>query len=350
MRVLHVDGSRGWGGGQNQIRLLMRWLAKEGVLQSCVCPTGSPLEARLRAEGLPVRSIPWRRGGDPRALLALGPRVRAADIVHAHDSHAFQMVLLPAKLSARPLIATRRVIFRTRASKWNRASRVIAISDAVRARLLRAGVKESLIRTVPSGVDIEEISGCRPPFDLRARLGLGSDVFVAGTVGALLEVKHHEHIVDAATIDAVAWVIVGDGPRRPFLEGRIQQRGARGRVHLAGALHDARAHIRAFDVFVFPSIGEALGTSVLDAMALGVPVVAADSAGPAEVLAPVHARTGNTLVPPMDDTALAIAVERFRSDPALRDRAVAAQQERVQDYTMQKTVERTLALYREVLA
>jgi glycosyltransferase involved in cell wall biosynthesis len=199
-------------------------------------------------------------------------------------------------------------------------------------------------------VDVEEIVSSEAPFDLRQRLGLGRDAFVAGTVGALFEVKHHERIVDAAASDSVAWIIIGEGPRRPFLEQRIRERGAHGRVHLTGALLDARAHIRAFDVFVFPSIGEALGTSVLDAMALGVPVVAADSAGPAEVLAPVHERTGNTLHPPDDAAGLAAAVERFRLDPALRERAIAAQRERVLDYTIERTAERVLALYREVLA
>ena len=67
--VLHLDAGHAWAGGQNQVRQLMRRLAAAGVDQLCVCPRGSPLERRLRQEGLPVEGVHWRGVGGPRTLL-----------------------------------------------------------------------------------------------------------------------------------------------------------------------------------------------------------------------------------------------------------------------------------------
>jgi len=88
---------------------------------------------------------------------------------------------------------------------------------------------------------------------------------------------------------------------------------------------------------------------VLDAMAAGVPVVAADAAGPAEVLGPVHRRTGATLFPPGDAEALAALVERVRADPTLRRAMVEAQAERIRDFTAAAMAAGVLAVYREAL-
>ena len=61
-RVLHLDSSHAWGGGQNQVRLLMRELGRAGIEQLCICPASSPLAHRLRQMELPVQPIAWRGG------------------------------------------------------------------------------------------------------------------------------------------------------------------------------------------------------------------------------------------------------------------------------------------------
>lgn len=352
MRLLHVDGGRTWGGGQNQVRLLMHGLTAHGITQKCICPANGALAGRLSAEGLPVRGVTWRRGFDLNVLRRLAFEMTDVDLVHAHDTHAFQLSLLAALVTGVPVIASRRTRYRTRPFTWNRADRVIAVSETVRAHIVKSGVDERRVVTIHSGIDLAELAALQPGSpSLRERLGLSAQAFVAGTVGSLNEGKQHELIVEAAAFAKrdVTWVIVGDGPREPLLRQRIADRGVSDQVHLAGLLPDARRYLREMNVFVFPSRGEALGTSLLDAMALGVPVVAADDAGPAEVLGPVHARTGNSLVTPLDARALRQAVERFRTDADLRERAARAQLERVRDFAIEHTVARTLAVYAAVL-
>lgn len=352
MRILHLDAARTWGGGQNQVRLLMRGLAQHDVEQLCLCPARSSLAGRLAAEGLPVRGVEWQRGFDARALLSVIGTAGRYDLIHAHDAHSLQLGLGAALVNGTALVAARRVRFRTRPFKWNRADRVIAVSEAVREHTVRAGVDERRVVTIHSGIDLGEVAGLDAPAPgLREMFGIPADIFLAGTVGTLLEYKHQERIVEAALHASrhITWIIIGDGPRREALEAMIRDRDFGDRVLLAGELPDARRFLRELDVFVFPSLGEALGTSVLDAMALGVPVVAANDAGPAEILEPVHARTGNTLVTPEDAFAFARAVAAFRESPDMRTTAVDAQLDRVQAFSIDHTVQQTLHVYAEVL-
>ncbi len=352
MRVLHVDGGHRWGGGQNQVRLLMHGLAAHGVEQLCLCPQDSPLETRLRAERLPVTSMRWSGGADPGVALAIFRLAKGRDVIHAHDAHALQLGLAGAKLRSVPIVAARRTHFSMRARKWNMATRVIAVSETVRQRLLECGVRDEKISVIRSGIDVAEVENLRHASPgMRTRLGIRADAFVAGTIGTLLDYKHQTIIVQAAArARDIHWVIVGEGPERANIASAIQAHGVAANVRLAGALTDARPWLREMDAFAFPSKGEALGTSMLDAMASGVPVVAADDAGPAEVLGPVHERTGASLFPLDDAGALAAAVRRLRSDPALRQRIVALQRERLREFRIERVVEETLALYREVAA
>jgi glycosyltransferase involved in cell wall biosynthesis len=353
VRVLHIDGGRRWGGGQGQVRLLMRELGRRGVGQTCICPAGSPLENRLRREALPANGVTWRSGNDPRAFTAIARAVAEYDVVHCHDAAAFQLALVPARFRRVPIVASRRVCFAPTAFKWNLASRVIAISDAVQARLMQGGVHEQRIRRVYSGIDVEEVASLDSPSPgLRERLRIPGDAFVAGNIGTLLDFKKQVLIPAAAAAggEDIVWVIVGEGPERETIEQAIADHDVQALVHLSGELPDARRYLRDFDVFVFTSRGEAVGTSLLDAMARNIPVIAGDDAGPGEVLRPVHARTGASLYPSGDARALAAAVRRVREEPGLRELMIRCQRERLADFHIRETAERTLAVYRELVS
>ena len=326
--VVHLDGGHDWGGGQNQVRLLMHELAEMGLRQMCLCPEGSPLHQRLIEERLPVRGITRRIAVNPLGIMDLSRRIRGYNVLHAHDAHALQMAVLPAATLGVPIVASRRTGFRTSALKWNRAARVIAVSSSVRDMLLQSGVKPWKIRLIHSGINVREVQSLPPARpSLRTIAGVPRDEFLAGTIGALIACKHHTTIADAAASDdTIRWAIVGDGPMRAAIEQRMRDRDVADRVCLAGRVDDARRMLQEMDVFVFTSVGEALGTSVLDAMAAGIPVIAAGSAGPAEVLAPVHARTAASLFPPDDPATLARLVGDVRADPVLRERMMAARE------------------------
>ena len=345
--ILHVDGGRRWGGGQNQVRLLMRALAERGVAQLCLCPEGSALAQRLREAELPCTTVPWRRGLSMRAALAIFEAAKATSLIHTHDAHSLQLAIPAAAVLRRPLVAARRMTLPTRASKWNRAARVVAISASVADALRASGVREAKIRLIPSAVDAAEVQAL-PPLDppLRERLRIPPDAFLAGTIGALVALKGQALIPEAAALSAadVHWVIIGEGEARALIERTVMQYGGQGRVHLPGALPDARRALRELDAFVFTSERDALGTSILDAMASDIPVIAAAGPGPAEVLQEVHEATGSALYPPGDAAALAALVQRVRENGALRERMIAAQRRRLESFGIERNAAATLAL------
>ncbi|HXF96480.1 MAG TPA: glycosyltransferase, partial [Gemmatimonadales bacterium] len=305
VRILHVDSGREWRGGQNQVRLLCRELARvPDVEQVLVTKAGGALARRAAAEGIAVRPVPWGPGLDPRAWWGLVRAVRWArpDLVHAHDSHALAL----AATLGRPLVATRRVDFPVRRfSAWRRVRRIVAISEAVKRVLVRAGIPPEVITVVPSGIDPDEVRrGAARRLDIRGRLGLAPATPLAVNVAALVDHKDHRTLVRAAAAarplrPELHWVIAGEGALRGSLEAEIARLQLSDRVHLAGYLEEADALIAEATVFVMSSKEEGLGSVILNALALGKPVVATAGGGIPEILPP------RALVPPGDAEALA---------------------------------------------
>lgn len=348
--VLHIASNRAWGGGENQVRLLMRELQRAGVRQLCICPANSPLAERLSAEHLPIHPAQWTSGSDPRAFVSIARMIRSYDIAHCHDAHALQLAILPAKLSGKRLVASRRVRFKTSALKWNRADVVVAVSQTVRAELIRSGVDAKRIVVIHSGTDAEEtraVPAFTPP--LRDQLGIPANHFMVGNAGALYEAKGQTLIPEAAgQLPDVHWLIAGEGPQRATIEAAIRKYGVEDRVHMLGWLPDARRMLKELDAYVSTSTDDGLGNSMTEALALHIPIVAADAGGPGEIMRPVHQRTRVVLFEPRSAHALVDAITRLRA-PGVRAQVIAAQDERFADFTIERTAAATLALYRELL-
>jgi glycosyltransferase involved in cell wall biosynthesis len=351
MRILHLDAARRWGGGQNQVRLLMHELERRHIRQLCLCPQTSSLERRLRGESLPVAAMRWRSGTDLNVMRTIHRFAKDYDVIHCHDGHGLQLALLPARMRQKPVVATRRVHDAAKPAVWNRPDRVIVNTGAVKQRLLGSGVAESRIRVINSAIDVDEVRALpKASPSLRERLGVEDGEFVAGTVGAMFEFKNQKLIPRAAAHErSILWVIVGEGPEWENIENAIKAHGVDASVRMAGPTADARPYIREFDTFIFTSRGEALGASLLDAMALDVPVVGPDDAGPGELLAPVHEVTGCSLYPLDDAAALARAIRRIRGDVVLRQTIIDEQRKRLVDFRVQRTAEDTVDVYRDVL-
>ena len=145
----------------------------------------------------------------------------------------------------------------------------------------------------------------------------------------------------------MVWILVGGGPLRDELEHESERRGLRERVRFTGALPDVRPYLRAADVFVFPSLYEGLGIAVLEAMAMGVPVVAYDTGPLPEVV--VHGETG-VLVPSGDAEGLADGVEALVQAPRKSEVLGAAGRKRVEkEFLIPRTAARHAEFYRQLV-
>lgn len=361
MFSLHVDTARSWRGGQNQVLLTVMCLRALGHRAMLVAhPTG---ELRQRArEGLDLLPLAPRAELDLAAAWRLARVIKQLrpDIVHAHDPHGVAMAALALSMSTdrrKPrLVAARRVDFhlgRNALSRWKyrQVDRFICASEAIRQILLRDGMAATRAVTVHEGIDLGR-SEAAPAAALHQELWLPHEAPIVGNVAALVPHKGQRYLVDAAAEvvrqqpDA-RFLIVGRGELGDALARQIKHHRLEKHVLLTGFREDVLSLHKAFDIFVMSSATEGLGTSLLDAMAAGKPVVASDTGGIPEVV--VDGETG-ILVPPRDHAAMAAAIVRLLADPALRAEMGAAGQARVRRrFTVERMVAETLTVYERVI-
>lgn len=346
--VVHVASGREWRGGQRQVWLLARALVPMGVDQVVVTGSGTELARRLRASGVPLRLVTWRAGLDPRVIWSTVRELQQRRaIVHAHDAHALTLAGMAARLTGAPLVVTRRVDFPLRRlGYWGRAQRVIAISDAVAGVLEQDGIPRERITVVHSGIALESIRAVTR-LGIRGLLGIPPAASVAVNVAALVPHKDQATLLAAAKqlegrFPDLHWVVAGEGALRSYLEHKVSESGLRGRVHLVGHLDEPARLIADADVFVMSSREEGLGTSVLDAMALGIPVASTGAGGLPEMLG----NGAGIVVPPGDPAALADAVRQVLEDGRLRVRLVERAKVEVLKFTDRRMAEEVESVYR----
>ena len=179
------------------------------------------------------------------------------------------------------------------------------------------------------------------------------DRALVGNVAHMSDSKGQRYLLDAvprilSAHPGTTFAIVGEGERRAELEERARELGIAHRVRFTGFRTDVPSLLKAFDVFVMPSVREGLGTSVLDAMAAGCPVVGTEAGGMPEVIE--HRETG-LVVPVGDPVSLAAAVSSLLAHPEdARSMARSARARVEAEFSADAMVEGTLAVYRDLLA
>jgi glycosyltransferase involved in cell wall biosynthesis len=349
IRVVHVASGREWRGGQRQVWLLARELARlDGIEQVVVTGRRSELARRLRLDDIPIHEVAWSAGLDLRVIPATVAEARGKHaVLHAHDAHATTLAGLAGWLSSTPFVTTRRVDFPLRhPATWKRARRVIAISQAVADVLVEGGVSRDRITIIPSGIAVEETRAAAP-MGIRHRLGLAPDTMVAANVASLVGHKDHATLLRAAAVlrerfPKLHWVVAGDGPLRHAVERLREELDLTPCVHFLGHIPDPVGLIVDADVFVMSSSQEGLGTSVLDAMACGTPVASTAAGGLPDLLGD----GAGVLVPTGDFSALADAVRRILEDATLRSTLITRAEAMVQRFTSRRMAEDVVSVYR----
>jgi glycosyltransferase involved in cell wall biosynthesis len=306
--------------------------------------------ARLAKAGAEVRIVPGlRRRSSPAALMRLVRALREVRpaLVHVNlsDQGDGLAAVVAAVVTRRPVLATLHLVLPHRAG-WREAisvralrrfSVVIGVSEAVGRYLSRRGLRSVVVKN-----GLPEFSAARNPRDT---LGLPAEGFIVGGVGRLHEQKGWDILCRAASLvqrerpDAV-FAVIGDGPAAADLAAMAECQA----VRFLGYRESAWSLIPAFDVLAVPSRYEGLGLTPLEALFHGVPVVASDIEGLAEVLGDC-----GVLVPANDPEALARGILRVASEPDFRADLVERGRRRARElFSADRMADETLAVYTAV--
>ncbi len=210
-------------------------------------------------------------------------------------------------------------------------------------------IEPARTEVLANGMVIDEIE--KTPVEdgvaFRNSIGITADAKVIGIIGRLVPVKGHDVLLRAmpgvlAKEPTARLLIVGDGPDRQLLESRAQELGLNGYVFFAGQVTDVYAALRAVDVCAMPSLSEGLPYVLLEAMAMGKPVVASAVGGLAEALR--HCENG-VLVRPSDAQALTKALISVMTDHLLADTIVAGGRKTVLTFDIANHIDRLVTIY-----
>jgi L-malate glycosyltransferase len=323
-------------------------------------PYKSTLVGELEAEDVPVTCLGYPNALDARWLTALRRSLVGdpVDIVHSHNpvmAVGARLVArsLPRRLRPRVVVTDHNVWYGYMpVSRWadSLTSRLddarLTVSEAVRASLPATIQRRSQVML--QGIEVEQVRAQRAERAVvRAELGLDPDSLVVGTVANLRAQKAYPDLLEAAVtvverLPGVRFVAVGQGPLEETIRALHAQLGLGDRVLLLGHRPDAVRVMAACDVFVLASHWEGLGVAVMEALALGLPVVATAVGGVPEVVE--HGREG-LLVPPGRPRELAAALETLLTDTELRRRMCEAASRRGASLSIDTAVRRTEDVY-----
>jgi glycosyltransferase involved in cell wall biosynthesis len=265
---------------------------------------GKPFNEELRTLGWNPTSFQVRFKIDPLAVVQMAKYFKREkfDVVHTHLSTSSVNGCLAARLAKVPSVAT--VHGMSGKLSFVFADHMIGVSEGVRQHLINQGIKPDRISSVYNGVEVPDNVPSKS--EARQKFGIRPDALVFGTVSRLTPMKGIEYSIRAfkeihnARPNA-QYVVVGDGDHLEEYKTLVSDLGLSDVVSFLGYQANVFDSLVAMDIFLFPSLKEAMGISVVEAMAAGLPVVSTNVGGLPEVVTPDM----GILVPPKDVGAMA---------------------------------------------
>jgi len=308
---------------------------------------------------------------DMRALFRIYRilKKRKFDVVHTHTSKGGFLGRLAAKWVGAPIIVHTPhghvlfgyfgriktnlfIILEKLASRVT--DRIIALTAREKADTVETGIAdEEKFIVIYSGVELEKFKEL--PSDekqgLRKELGIPEHSIVVGTVGRLVTVKGPEYLLEASRFILPAYpdtffVFTGDGELREHLEQQARDTGVEGNTLFLGWRNDAARIISIFDIFVLPSLNEGMGRVLVEAMALGKPIVASNIGGIPDLVIPGK---NGFLVPPKNPEQLAKYIQILLSDTERREKMGLSGEETAGNFSHELMVKKIAELYREIM-
>ncbi len=363
MKILHFSSAKTWRGGEQQIAYLYDELHKQQIQQWIFCAQGGALARYCQQEAIPHFTYQKRFSTNPLVAYQfkkLSKQLKI-DLAHLHDSHSHTFGYISAILgNSIPFVLSRRVDFPVKDNwlsyqKYNHPSiqKILSVSNYVQ-RILAPAIQDQLkLQVVHSGIDTTRFSYNKKGM-LRWEYKIPSNVRIIANIAAIAEHKDYFTFVDTAAIllkknngTGYKFLIIGaDGGEAEQIKQYIQAKGLSKQIILTGFRKDIPQILPEVDVFLFTSKEEGLGTSVIDALACGVPVVATKAGGIPEI---IQDGVNGLLAPIKNPARLAEKVEQLLMNQTIRKKLVENGQATVFQFSKAATARKTLAVYQEII-
>lgn len=369
IRVLHVIGGGEFGGAERHILNLATAMDPQRVAITVCCLFADPFVKVAREEGTNALAIPMRHKLDFSIITKLRDVIKQEDVdlVHTHGVRANLVGRLAARLAGRDTVVTTvhsllaqdypELLSRLANMFIERASRgltthFIAVSGGLQKALLQQGIPEKKITVIYNGLNPDDFKRNCTPGAWRKKMGIAPDVPLVAMIGRLHPVKGHRFFLKAAadilqSRPDVRFLVVGCGPERAGLEEYAKHLEISDSVIFTGFVSDVSEILPDLNLLVIPSLWEGFGLTALEAMVVGVPVVATSVGGLPEVVE--HGTTG-LLVPPADEAGLVRGIAWMLDHPReAGDMAQSAKAAVELKFTASVMARKTEDLYRRLL-
>jgi glycosyltransferase involved in cell wall biosynthesis len=368
LHILELRSVRGTGGGPEKTILVGAARSDSRRFKVTVCYIRDlrdeifALDRLAAGLGVDYVEVHERHSFDPKIWPALRRlvRERRIDIVHGHDYKTNLLAFLLARAEGIVPLGTshgwtgqttREKLIYYPADRWllGHFPRVIAVSSEIADRLIDAGARRDRVTTVLNGIDTDTFQ--RDPQRVgpaRASFNLPPSTIVVGSVGRLERQKRFDILIEAVALlreqkRDVTLVLAGAGSLAEALRSAARQHGVADACVFAGHRTDIVDVLHAFDLFVQSSEYEGTPNCVLEAMAVGVPVVATAVGGTAEL---IDNQVHGLLVPPHNPAALAAAIAVALDDrETTARRAAAARQRTEQQFSFDARMRKVESIY-----
>jgi glycosyltransferase involved in cell wall biosynthesis len=331
LSLFQIDAGKEWRGGQRQSFYLAKELKRNAYPFHYVVQPGSPLHQKALEAELPVLPMKIASEADFFSILRLSftMKRKKCRLVNFHDAHSVAVGSAAASLAKVPIrIISRRVDFPLKKNMFSRrkytknVDAIIAVSEGVKEVLEKGGIEPQRIHVIPDGIDFAPYEDKSSKDYLRHELSFAPDDYLIGIVAHLADHKGHKYLIQASKFlkeqaPKIKIIIVGEGPLKLELSEQAKNIQVEDMVFFMGFRDDVPQILNSLDMFVLSSYLEGMGSSLMDAMACRLPIVATKVGGIPEVVK--HNKTG-LLVSPRSPKSLASAILKLYQDKELADR------------------------------
>ena len=361
VRVLHIDFQKEWRGGQQQGVYLFESMLNKSYHTMFACRPNSKLSSYFKKNNLPMFEVNMFAEIDFVSALKIASfcKKNNFNILYLHSGGAHSIGLL-AKIFYRKLklVGIRRVDFKIRSNFLSQlkyqssfVNSIVCISNEIKRVMLGCGINNNVLKVIHSGVDTQKFAHLKFDSDFKKELKIPEKNIVIGTIAALEGHKDYPNLLKAAKIvcdkrDNITFVAVGNGKKRDELNELHNKLNLGDKFVFAGYQSDVGKYLLLFDLFVLASKTEGLGTSILDAQSVGLPIVATNAGGIPEA---VQNNINGILVESQNANDLAVAIINLVDNKEKREQLGLSGKESVKNFDINTTVKKHIELMKTLL-